>query len=149
MPWEVRSVIDQRRELVVLCRSLSVSECARRFRVDRATVRKWRERHAAGGEAALLDLSRRPARSPARTSPEIERAVAALRREHPAWGGRKIAAVLAREGAGKVAPSTVTKILHRARLIDGARVPERATGSFARARPNDLWQMDYKGPVVT
>ena len=118
-------MLDQRRELVMLLRSgsISVSEAARRFGVHRDTARRWRDRHEAGGDEALRDLSRRPARSPTRSPPEVELAAAALRREHPAWGGRKIATLLERDGVGAVAPSTVTKILRRAGLVEDRERP--------------------------
>lgn len=41
----------------------------------------------------------------------------ALRRQHPAWGGRKISRRLRDLGLVQVAPSTVTSILHRHGLI--------------------------------
>jgi transposase InsO family protein len=77
----------------------------------------------------------------------IEAAVLAVRAAHPAWGGRKIAQVLGREGAAAPAPSTVTAILRRHGVAVGAAgggVPFRR---FEQAAPNDLWQMDFKGHV--
>src|SRR5205823_10801621 len=72
-----------------------------------------------------------------------------MRRAHPAWGGRKIAKVLRREGTGSPAPSTVTGILHRngveLGLLGGGAKP---FGRFEHAAPNDLWQMDFKGHVA-
>ena len=49
--------------------------------VSPRTVRKWRDRHAAAGEAGLLDRASRPHRSPARLSQHAEAEVVALRRE--------------------------------------------------------------------
>lgn len=151
MPWEIRTVLDQRRELILLLRSpgISVAEAARRCKVSRETARMWRDRHASGGDDALSDLSRCPARSPERVSPAIEDAVVALRREHPAWGGRKLARLVGVDGVGQVAPSTVTDILRRNGLIGSKSPRPIAVGRFEREGPNDLWQMDYKGPVVT
>ncbi len=69
-----------------------------------------------------------------------------LRARHRAWGGRKIAKRL--EAVCAVAASTVTGILRRngfelGRFGGGAKAFVR----FEHERPNDLWQMDFKGHV--
>jgi len=77
----------------------------------------------------------------------MEAAVLALRRQFPAWGGRKLARVLRNQGhQGVPSPSTVTAILHRHGLIE----PEASQAAkhwhrFEHDAPNDLWQMDFKG----
>jgi transposase InsO family protein len=76
--------------------------------------------------------------------------VLALRREHPAWGGRKIARRLGDLGQAQLAPSTVTHILHRHGLI----APEASRASqpwqrFEHDVPNSLWQIDFKGHFAT
>jgi transposase InsO family protein len=77
-------------------------------------------------------------------------AVLALRDQHPAWGGRKIARRL--EDLGHVpvpAASTVTAILRRHGVELGAfGGGETAFTRFERERPNELWQMDFKGHVA-
>ena len=45
------------------------------------TVRKWRDRFAAGGEPGLRDRSSRPHRSPARLPMAVEAEIEALRRQ--------------------------------------------------------------------
>jgi transposase InsO family protein len=71
------------------------------------------------------------------------------RQAHPAWGGRKLRSWLTRQGyAGLPAPSTITAILKRQVLID----PEEARQHqpyqrFEMSHPNELWQMDFKGPL--
>lgn len=73
-----------------------------------------------------------------------------LRAAHPAWGGRKIARRLADLGHAPVpAPSTVTAILRR-HAVELGRFGggESAFIRFERARPNELWQMDFKGHVA-
>jgi transposase InsO family protein len=148
MPFEERSRMTSR---IAFCREASLPDanvraCCRRFGISQTTGYKWLARYAQGGEAALEERSRRPAHSPARTPPDIEARVLALRRAHPAWGGRKISALLERELGFAPAPSTVTKILRRHGLLDGPGAGEpRAYQRFEHAEPNDLWQMDYKG----
>src|SRR4051812_41217087 len=131
MPWKDQTVLDQRLEFVTLAASaeIGVSELCRRFGISRNTGYKWLAR-AAGAPpeagpaqplAALLrDRSRRPLSSPWQTDAVLETAVLQVRSAHPAWGGRKIAHVLARDRALQIAPSTVTHVLHRHGLISAA-----------------------------
>jgi hypothetical protein len=70
-----------------------------------------------------------------------------VRAAHPAWGGRKIAAVLRRETGAAPSPSTVTAILKRHGVQLGANSAPGGFQRFEQERPNDLWQMDFKGHV--
>ena len=74
----------------------------------------------------------------------------ALRGEHPAWGGRKIAHVLARDEGVELAPSTANSVLRRHGLINPA-ASQAATAwqRFEHEAPNQLWQIDFKGPSPT
>jgi transposase InsO family protein len=144
------SVGEDRLAFVTFARSGTVgfgALCAR-FGVSRSCGYKWLQRFAAEGEAGLAERSRRPLTSPNRAAASVEAAVVALRREHPAWGGRKIAHCLARDDGMQVAPSTVTGIIRRSGLaLDGAGGPARWQ-RFEAAGPNLLWQMDFKGHVA-
>jgi transposase InsO family protein len=152
MPWKETTAVSERLELVELAAAdgANLALLCRRFGVSRKTAYKWVERYRAGGAAALADRSRRPAASPARTPAAVEARAVELRRAHPAWGGRKIAARLRALGvAGVPAPSTVTRILRDAGLLDPARSASDAGPwrRFEHPAPNDLWQMDFKGHV--
>jgi transposase InsO family protein len=78
----------------------------------------------------------------------VEQAVLALRAAHPAWGGRKIARVLAREQGIAIAPSTVTGVLRRHGVPLGGQGDRAAPIRFEAEAPNLLWQMDFKGHVA-
>jgi len=149
MPWKEVSTMRLRHEFVVLAaqQAAGVQELCRRFGVSRKTAYKWLHRFRQHGLAGLEDQSRRPLQSPARTLPEIEEAVLALRRQHPAWGGRKLRAVLQAGGRAPLpAASTITEILRRAALLDPHTAAQhRAFVRFEHAAPNDLWQVDFKG----
>ena len=139
MPWQARAVMDVKQEFVELARQEGANrrELCRRFGISPSTGYALLARHASEGRAALVPRSRRPHASPTRTAAQLEQAVLALRREHPAWGGRKIARRLRDQGCGEVpAPSTVTSILHRHGLITR---PRRATlpslGSASSTKP--------------
>jgi transposase InsO family protein len=128
----------------------NVRSLCRRFGVSPTTGYKWLERWRLGGMAGLQELSRRPQHSPARSIATMEQAVLSVRTEHPAWGGRKIARRLKDLGHEAVpAPSTVTAILKRHGVDLGAHGGgQSAFIRFERARPNELWQMDFKGHVA-
>jgi transposase InsO family protein len=147
MPWLEVSVMELRAEFVMLARQegANVSALCRSYGISRKTGYKWLAR-AAEAPVELGDRSRRPRSSPRRTPPALEEAVLALRAEHPCWGGRKIARRLADLGAAEVpAPSTVTAILRRHGIALGENGTAQPFQRFERQRPNELWQMDFKG----
>jgi len=97
VPFAERRVSDLRAEFVALATQPGANrrELCQRFRISAPTGYKWLHRYAAEGPAGLRARSRRPRHSPARTAPAIERAVLALRTQHPTWGGRKLRVRLA------------------------------------------------------
>jgi transposase InsO family protein len=147
MPWKEQSVMDVREEFcrLALQEGSNVRELCRRYGISPTTGYHWRERYRQAGRPGLADDSRRPHRSPGKTDAAVEAAIIALRQEHPAWGGRKLRAVLQRRGAAAPSASTITAILQRQGLLvprpDQPCPPQRFCAPF----PNDLWQMDYKG----
>ena len=158
MPWKACCTMSLREEFVMLarCEGANVSALCRRFGVSRKCGYKWLGRFAAGGAGALADRSRRPRRSPRRSSEAVELAVAAARQEHPAWGPRKLRRLLSDQVAGEAgasaarlpSPSTIGRILLRGGLIDPAESGKhRAFVRFEKEHPNELWQMDFKGHV--
>lgn len=122
----------------------------REYAISPPTAYKWLARYGADGPAGLGDRSRRPTTSPRRTGEAMEQAIRELRSRHPTWGGRKLRAALRQQGqAGVPSASTITAILHRAGLIDpSASAAHRPYQRFVRERPNELWQLDFKGPFT-
>jgi len=148
MPWREVSIMEQRREFVELAMQEGANrrELCRRFGINPDTGYKWLGRWAANGE--LADRSRRPHASPQRTEGAIEARILSVRDAHPAWGARKIARCLEREGVPCPAFSTIHGVLRR-----HGRIVERPGGAAAQQRfekpaPNLLWQMDFKGWVA-
>lgn len=145
MPWREVSIVEQRREFVRLALQEGANrrELCRRFGIHPDTAYKWLGRWAAGEE--LVDRSRRPHSSPSRTEEPIEARVLAVRDTHPAWGARKIARCLEREGLECPAASTVHEILRRHARIAAPPGGPVAHQRFEKPQPNLLWQMDFKG----
>ena len=151
MPWKECTAMSERRELVELVRQgmVSISSMSERFGVSRKTIYKWMERYERLGVEGLGDQSRRPHGSSVKTSESMEAMVLALRKENPAWGGRKLRRVLLDRGVtGVPSMSTITEILRRHGVLHqpGERVV-RPYQRFEHEQPNDLWQMDFKGHV--
>ena len=148
MPWREVSIMDQRREFVRLAKQEEANrrELCRRFGIHPDTGYKWLARWV-GGDRDLCDRSRRPHSSPTRSDATMEALVLKVRDAHPAWGARKIARCLEREGVKPPALSTVHEIMRRhGRVVAPAGSP-RASQRFERPAPNLLWQMDFKGWV--
>jgi len=121
------------------------SQLCRRFGISRKTGYKWWRRYRESGTIGLADRLRRPQHSPRRSRPAIEKEVLLIRDEH-GWGARKIKTCIERAGQGPVARSTVHAILRRHDRLSSS--PEQASGAYQRfeqERPNQLWQMDFKG----
>jgi len=79
----------------------------------------------------------------------MEERICAVRREHPAWGGRKIHRVLRNDGYADVPPpSTCSSVLRRRGLIGPPEREQHAFQRFEREEPNQLWQMDFKGYIL-
>src|SRR5580698_2866587 len=121
MPWRESSVVEQRLLFVVAAsrRERGFAGLCREFGISRQTGYTWLQRYAAGGSSQVVDRSRRPQHSPARTAADIEQEVVALRQCWPDWGAPKLHALLAsqREAGSPVSVRTVHRILERHDLI--------------------------------
>jgi transposase InsO family protein len=151
MAWGEVDVHERRVRFVVAaaeCRNKHESFAAlcRRFEISRQTGYTWLGRYTASGVAGVVEGSRRPKRSPGQTSAELEAAVVAARAQRPDWGARKLRFVL--QAAGVHLPViTIHRILVRRGLVAAEDRHRPALQRFERAAPNELWQMDFKGPA--
>jgi len=139
--------MDQRREFVRLALQEGTNrrELCRRFDISPDVGYKWLARWKAG-DHELADRSRRPRTMPRRSEAAAEAQVLAVRDRHPAWGARKIAHCLKRDGLTVPATSTVHQILHRnGRVKPADHAPPNPGHRFEKEAPNLLWQMDFKG----
>lgn len=146
MPWRKTDVKNERISFVVGAKqkNRNMSALCRQFGISRKTGYKWLNRfHEGGNLDALEDRSRRPHNSPNRTSQTIEQRVEEIRRS-TGWAGKKLHLALAREGI-HLAASTIDRIIQRRGLTRERKRGIKATQRFERSRPNELWQMDFKG----
>ena len=146
MPWQERSIMDQRQAFVSTARQegANIAALCRQYGISRPTGYRWLARTAAG-DGAGADRSRRPHTSPRRTDAALEERILELRRQHPAWGGRKLHQRLVDLRVPDVpAPSTITAILRRQGLLSPVP-PRRDFLRCERLEANALWQMDFMG----
>lgn len=146
MPWECKTVEDQRREFAqaaMYCKNFSA--LCREFGITRRTGLKWKERYTAC--QPLTDRSRKPHTTPTRTLEEVELLILAVRAENPGWGAKTIHRVLERRGCQNLpCVKTVNNILHRYGCISPEESQKRQPyTSFEKERCNVMWQTDFKG----
>ncbi|MEA1835258.1 leucine zipper domain-containing protein [Methylobacterium durans] len=114
-----------------------VSTVAAAMGIDPKTVRKWRDRFAAQGEAGLQDRSSRPHGSPTRLSSEVQAEIVRLRRE------RLSGPSIVRQTRRPV--STVGAVLRRLGLGRLAALdPKPPALRYERERPSELVHIDTK-----
>ena len=146
MPWESRTVENQRKEFAEAAMQCSnFSALCREFGIDRHTGYKWKARYAA--QQPLTDRSRRPHTSPCRTPEDVEHLILSVRAENPGWGARTIRDVLLREGHRNIpCAKTVNNILHRYGCISPEESQKRQPFiRYEKERCNQMWQTDFKG----
>jgi transposase InsO family protein len=147
MAWKTMDVHEQRVRFVVEAtqRTRPFSSLCAAYEISRPTGYLWLQRYREFGITGIAEQSRKPHRSPRRTDAAFERQVVLVRQRYPDWGARKLRVVLAREGV-ELPRNTIHHILLRHDLVreEDRRTP--AVQRFERGQPNELWQMDFKGP---
>ena len=147
MTWRTMDVQQQRVEFVTAAKrgSRPFRSLCEEFGISRPTGYLWLRRYEQLGLQGIVERSRRPLVSPHRTLSDLEQCVVEVRQRYPDWGARKLQVVLAREGLA-LARNTIHRILQRHGLIKNYDQHPPALQRFERAQPNELWQMDFKGP---
>jgi transposase InsO family protein len=123
----------------------SFQELCEEFEISCRTGYTWWNRYKAEGIGGMREHSRRPHESPKKTLKAIEQRVVELRQERPDWGARKVRKLLSEEGV-ELPSSTVHRIFLRYGLVREIDRRPLAKQRFEREQPNQLWQMDFKGP---
>ncbi len=134
-----RLTFARRLEMVRLMteHALTPARAAAAAGVSEPTARKWLGRFLASGEAALADMSSRPAVSPRRISESKALAIVELRRRRLTQA--RIAASLG------VSEATVSRVLRRAGLSKlSALQPAEPVQRYEHAAPGELLHIDTK-----
>lgn len=150
MPWECRTVEEQRKEFAEAAASCgNFSALCREYGITRKTGYKWIRRYRQGTQ--LSDQSRRPCSIPGKTPPETERKILLLRAENPGWGAATLKNVLEKNGETEIPSArTVNTILKR----NGCISPEESLKHqpfhrYEKDCCNEMWQTDFKGEFRT
>lgn len=118
-------------------RGMSAAQAGRQHGVSAVTARKWLGRYLAGGAAALMDKSSRPARSPRSIEPSVALAIVELRRKM--FLQARIASYMG------VSKATVSRVLRRAGLSRLSDLqPHEPIQRYERDVPGELLHIDIK-----
>lgn len=149
MPLKELTVEQQRQQICyrIVHQKEPVAAVCREYKIARKTAYKWLARYRLAPDQPLVDRSRRPKSSPTRTPEGIEQKVLSIRDQHR-WGARKINRLLLNDDEPVPSVRTITAVLkrhHRTRSKT-PEPPESPPICFERSTPNELWQLDHKGP---
>lgn len=124
-------------------------ELCAEYGISRQTGYLWLNRYRAeGAGGVLVERSRAPRHRPGEAPSAVISAVAGMRGKWPDWGARKLHRRLSMEHPelATVSVSSVHRVLVREGLIRKQDRHQPAVKRFEREAPNQLWQMDFKGP---
>src|SRR5919106_6747309 len=117
MPWSHTSPMDQKTPFIAddLRDSLSITERCQLYHISRKTGYKWIDRYLKYGPAGLDERSRKPNTCPRQTPDAVVAAIIEARQHHPAWGAKKLLAILTKHHPPWPWParSTVCDLLSR------------------------------------
>ena len=148
MPWKDQTMSQQRLQFVQLVEEqhVTVAEACRRFGICRTTGYKWLKRYRKDPKLPLQNQSRQPRNSPDRTDDATEKLILDTYQLY-GWGARKIRNRLADTGHNVPSINTVHRVLQRHDCVNlTPRIEPQPLQRFERSRPNELWQLDFKGP---
>jgi transposase InsO family protein len=147
MAWKTMDIHEQRVRFVVEAsqKVRPFSALCAEYEISRPTGYLWLRRYRDFGVQGIAEQSRKPRCSPRRTTVELEQQVVELRRSYPDWGARKLRILLARQGIA-LPRNTIHRILVRHDLVQQGIRHVPVLQRFERKQPNELWQMDFKGP---
>jgi hypothetical protein len=136
--YKLKRICNSPKKLAKICRSEGVS---------REWFYKWAKRlKKKKNLAALESLSRRPAKSPNKTRPRIEKKICKIRRVQPFLGAERIQDDLKRLYKESCAVSTINNILRRNNFIGkviAKRLTKKHLGKIKHELPGHM-QMDFK-----
>ena len=95
-----------------------VEEACRKARVSKSTFYYWKPRFETGGYESLEQVQKPGQPKGIQVTPENQKKVIEMKREHPKWGKKRIADELAKQNNWEalVSPNTVRRVLNEANL---------------------------------
>jgi transposase InsO family protein len=130
----------------------AAKQAAQEYDTSASTLRRWDLLHRQGGLKALIPKSKRPHTIHHRTPLWVQGLVVLLRITY-GWGQHRISAELKRRGIYSLSHKGVRKILdrHPGVKIKVYHLRGKSNGiayrRWGRSLPNELWHVDFKGPI--
>lgn len=153
MPWKEVSAMQEKQRFIRAYQKWegTFRHLCQEFGINPKTGYKLLNNFNQYGEEGLKERSRKPKTCLQRTNQLIEDLVIKIRHSHPAWGGEKIKYYLHSKGYTDLPnEKTIDRILKRYGLITAeASEKHKPWIRFEHEKPNDLWQMDFKGYFKT
>lgn len=150
MSWRSKTVEQERIEFIekVLNKEKSKSALCREYGISRPTGDKWIKRYLNG--EPLSDRSRRPFHTANKISLEAEQRIVEARKQEPAIGATKTRKMLINNGwSDAPSISTFNAVFKRNGLITKeASEAAQHIVRFEKEKPNEMWQMDFKGDFL-
>lgn len=119
---------------------------ARELGVSRKVIGGWVTAYRKYGEEALRPITYERGRGRPRIDPSVKTQIVTTKRSNPAFGVRRIAAMLRRVFLLPGSAETVRRTLHQAKLIAPTKRRSKRNPAkprfFERATPNQMWQSD-------
>jgi len=148
MPWKDHDLMSLKTEFLEKALEIkaNISTLCLEFGISRKTAYKWIQRFEKDGVEGLFKHSKRPLTSPTRTSEKMISLILHTRKTLH-WGGKKLREYLKKTGVeGVPSLATINRILLQHSQIDKEESEKRKHFiRFEREKPNELWQMDFKG----
>jgi transposase InsO family protein len=141
-PFEVRL----RAVKLHLEEGFSLSTVSEELGLSKNTLWDWVKRYRESGEDGLRSRFKGRGSGKPKLAPAVKQKIVEIKKEHPAFGVKRIAQVLRRVFFLRASRETVRRTLHQQSLIPAEkRKPKRSPPKprfFERATPNQMWQSD-------
>ena len=149
MPWKEETLVSLKEEFVkrALAKEQTFISLCSEFNITTKTGYALVDRFKKEGAPGLLPRSRRPLSSPSKINEDMENLILSTRTQQPTWGPRKILRYLQNKNIHNLpAISTISEVLKRNNCIAiEESLKRQKLIRFEREKPNDLWQIDFKG----
>ena len=136
--------VRQRIRAVRLARQIGVATAARELGDGWRALYRWSAAFEAKGIAGLVPASRRPRRLRPGVPAWVDQVIITIRLL-TYWNSKRIAAEMDRRQIYRVGHAYIDRLIQAEGCTRGS-VPPRPGERYERARPNELWHIDVKGP---
>lgn len=130
---------------VRLAQQVGVESACVELGCSRASLYRWLAAFEAKGIAGLVEGSRRPGRLSSKVPAWVDIVIVGIRL-HTYWNSKRIAAEMSRRQIYKVSAGHIDRLFQSFGCSRGT-APRRPGPRYERARPNQLWHIDIKGPL--